>query len=124
MVSRVLRHTPVLPGQSARRGLPWALFTAGLLLSPLTPWNDAFLNLPLSAALMVPVARVTGMDLVRSFAAAYALTNILGFVLMGIAVLLGYRPRRPLQKAVGRAFTVLDPPPRTTSAPEDSRRAA
>jgi hypothetical protein len=100
------------------------LFAAGLLLSPLTPWNDAFLNIPLSAALMVPLARATAMDLVRSFAAAYALTNVLGLALMGLAVLLGYRPSRPDRKSAGRVVTMPDPPPHATSAPEDTRRAA
>jgi hypothetical protein len=124
MRSPLLRSAGAGAGRSGRRGARWALFAAGLLLSPLTPWNDAFLNIPLSAALMVPLARATGMDLVRSFAAAYALTNVLGLVLMGLAVLLGYRPPRPDRKKTRPVVTVLEPPTPTTSEPEEPRRAA
>jgi len=63
------------------------LATLGFMLSPLSWWNDAFVNLPLALAFAwlassraAPEIRERVFQI--SLVAAYWLTNVLGFVLM------------------------------------------
>jgi integral membrane sensor domain MASE1 len=59
-----------------------ATFFLGWLLSPLTSWNDVFVNIPLSyltARLFVKVFRT---DFVVTLLAAYWFTNALGIAMM------------------------------------------
>jgi len=118
-----MRRSPVPRSVSpagTRRGLRWGLFAVGWMLSPLTPWNDAWVNVPASVGLAPWIARVADLDLVRAFAAAYALTNLLGLAFMGLALLLGYR-----RGEGGRRPQILPlPRVRRTAGPRHGRRAA
>lgn len=63
----------------ARGGL---LATIGYILSPLSWWNDLFVNIPIAYGAASLVALVYPEAFAYSFAAFYLLTNILGFILM------------------------------------------
>ncbi len=52
----------------------------GFMLSPFTPWNDAFVNVPLAIALAVPLSAFLPYPL--AYALSYAFTDILGIALM------------------------------------------
>lgn len=76
----------------------------GFLLSPLSWWNDLFINIPLALGLAWLVALVWPAAFQAAFIVAYWLTNVLGLVLMTRAAkeLLAGRPspysRRELLK--------------------------
>jgi hypothetical protein len=59
----------------------WLAFI-GFMLSPLSWWNDAFVNLPLAAGFAWLVARIHPAAFSPALIIGYWLTNILGFVLM------------------------------------------
>jgi hypothetical protein len=66
----------------------WALVALlGWWLSPLTAWNDAFTNIPLSIA-VVYLLRAAGMKVDPKIAAVvvYILTNVLGLLLLWLAL--------------------------------------
>jgi len=63
------------------------LVTVGFLLSPLSWWNDAFVNLPLAVGFAWGLSACVGAELRErvfdvAVVAGYWLTNVLGFVLM------------------------------------------
>ena len=58
------------------------LAVAGYLLSPLSWWNDAFVNLPLALAFAWVVSFAYKPAFEVSLIVGYWLTNVLGFVLM------------------------------------------
>ena len=68
-----------LPRKKLKDGL---LVTLGYMLSPLSWWNDAFLNLPLAFAFAYPFSLVCEDLFVPCMVVGYWLTNILGFVLL------------------------------------------
>ncbi len=72
----------------ARRGrlaLRAVLFTVGYLLSPLTFWNDAFVNIPIAYAIAYLASLALGPAMFPVvFLAAYNATNIIGLLLMHI----------------------------------------
>ena len=80
----------------------------GFMLSPLSWWNDAFVNLPLALVF----AWVAGWFCPRAFAASlvlgYWLTNVLGFVLMhkGGAKILSDKDRPYSWKSLARDLAV------------------
>jgi len=55
----------------------------GFMLSPLSPWNDAFVNVPLSIAIAKAVSGV--VDFRVAYVVAYALTNVIGIAMMVMA---------------------------------------
>lgn len=59
-----------------------ATFFLGWLLSPLTSWNDVFLNIPLSYILAAVIKNTFHTDFVITLVVAYWFTNILGIVMM------------------------------------------
>lgn len=59
-----------------------SLFFIGWLLSPLTFWNDAFVNIPIAYILASLAYRVGRFDFVRSVLIFYWLSNILGIAIM------------------------------------------
>ena len=59
-----------------------ALAVIGYLLSPLSWWNDAFVNLPLALVFAWIVSFFYKPAFAASLIAGYWLTNVLGFVLM------------------------------------------
>jgi hypothetical protein len=54
----------------------------GYMLSPLSWWNDAFVNLPLALLFAWLISWFYPRAFEASFVAGYWLTNVLGFVLM------------------------------------------
>jgi hypothetical protein len=58
------------------------LATIGYLLSPLSWWNDAFINIPLALAFAWLVSFFYKPAFTASLIIGYWLTNVLGFVLM------------------------------------------
>lgn len=59
-----------------------SLVTIGFILSPITWWNDPFVNIPLSYLASILIAHFFPKAFTISFIVSYWLTNILGFVLM------------------------------------------
>lgn len=64
------------------RGL---LFVVGIILSPATWWNDAFVNMPLSYLVAHPLFRLTGLPFNWLVIASYWFTNILGVALVYVS---------------------------------------
>ncbi len=82
-VSRLVRRITGAPGL-AKRGV---LFLVGYILSPLTWWNDVFVNIPLAYAMAYLLTLLLGRELFPAlFAASYLATNALGFLLMHMGV--------------------------------------
>ncbi len=54
----------------------------GFMLSPLSWWNDAFVNLPLAIAFAWLVALLYPPAFAAAVVIGYWLTNVLGFILM------------------------------------------
>ena len=71
------------------------LAVVGYLLSPLSWWNDMFVNVPLALAVAWPISLFWKSAFVPSLIVAYWLTNVLGFVLMhkGAQTLFSEKPR-------------------------------
>ena len=64
----------------------WVLLWVGVLLSPLTPYNDLAVNIPIARALSWPVQNAAP-DLYRAaLMGAYAFTNYLGVALVAAAL--------------------------------------
>lgn len=91
------------------------LAVIGYLLSPLSWWNDAFVNLPLALAFAWIVSAIYKPIFAAALIVGYWLTNVLGFVLMhkGAQQFLSEKSlpysRREILKdvAVSLAYTVV-----------------
>lgn len=59
-----------------------ALAFVGFMLSPLSWWNDLFVNVPLALAFAWVVSWIHRPAFTACFILGYWLTNVLGFVLM------------------------------------------
>jgi hypothetical protein len=59
-----------------------SVFFLGWLLSPLTPWNDAFINIPFAYLCASLVYRLAHFDFLPMVLVFYWISNILGIVLM------------------------------------------
>lgn len=79
-ISRPATHTG--SSRSGRRLWHLALAVVGFLLSPLTWWNDLFVNVPLAYLAAIPVAWVWPAAFTPAFVIAYWLTNLVGLMLM------------------------------------------
>lgn len=66
-------------------GLKRATFFLGWLLSPLTAWNDVFLNIPLAYVLAIVLVKTFHTDFVITLLAAYWFTNIIGLIMMAVS---------------------------------------
>ncbi len=62
-----------------------ALATLGYILSPLSWWNDAFVNIPL-AIVIAKLLSLAGVDFAVAFYTAYAATNVAGMVMLHVGV--------------------------------------
>ena len=58
------------------------LVTVGYMLSPLSWWNDLFVNIPLAYAFAFPFAFIDRRLFPPSFILGYWLSNLLGFLLL------------------------------------------
>ena len=62
------------------------LATAGFLLSPLSWWNDIFINIPLAYVFAIPFGFFSEKLFFPAMIFGYWITNIIGFSLMHHAV--------------------------------------
>ncbi|MGD0263107.1 MAG: hypothetical protein ABSD29_25355 [Verrucomicrobiota bacterium] len=91
------------------------LASIGFMLSPLSWWNDLFVNVPLALAFAWVVSWFYKPAFAVSLVVGYWLTNVLGFILMhkGAQQVLSEKPgrysRRDLLRDVGISllYTVL-----------------
>lgn len=60
----------------------YLLVTAGFILSPLSWWNDAVINLPLAYVFSLPFTFIAESLFLPSFITGYWLSNLLGFLMM------------------------------------------
>lgn len=58
------------------------VFFLGWLLSPVTFWNDAFINIPLAYLIASLVVKVFSVDFLSAVLASYWLSNAVGIVMM------------------------------------------
>ncbi|HEV2391754.1 MAG TPA: hypothetical protein VG146_05245 [Verrucomicrobiae bacterium] len=87
----------------------------GYMLSPLSWWNDLFVNVPLALAFAWVVSALYKPAFAPAVVVGYWLTNVLGFVLMhkGAGQVLSDKPvkysRRELAKdvVISLAYTIL-----------------
>jgi len=74
--------------------------TIGFMLSPLSWWNDAFVNIPLALGFAWLVSYLYPSAFTASLILGYWLTNVLGLVLMhkGARKLLSEKPAADLRR--------------------------
>ena len=111
-----IRHSPFAIPVSFKRKLSGStLAFIGFMLSPLSWWNDLFVNIPLALAFAWIVSWFWPAVFTASFVLGYWLTNILGLVLLqkGAQQALSEKPepytRRQLLRDLGisLAYTLL-----------------
>ena len=91
------------------------LAVAGYMLSPLSWWNDAFVNLPLALAFAWLVSVVYRPGFAAAVVVGYWLTNVVGLILLhkGAQQILSERKRKYSRRAllqdvgVSLAYTLL-----------------
>lgn len=59
----------------------------GFILSPLTWWNDLFINIPLAYLFAIPFGYLSEDYFLPAMIAGYWLTNIIGFILLHIGLI-------------------------------------
>jgi hypothetical protein len=92
----------------SRKGLEGNLWAKsfvffGWLLSPLSFYNDTYINVPLALIMSYPIVEFIGWNKIYVTGLAYILTNILGVVLVFIGLLIGGKAptwRIPLVKTL------------------------
>jgi len=96
-----------------RRFAGGVLATLGFVLSPLSWWNDLFVNLPLAYAIGVLAGLLHATWFLPGMIAGYWLSNVLGLLLMHLGIRYGWRrgkvfSRRELawDVAISIAYTV------------------
>lgn len=91
-----------------RRFAGGMLATVGFMLSPLSWWNDLFVNVPLALAFAWIVSLFWSAAFTASFVVGYWLTNVLGLVLLhrGAQDLLTGRERRYSRKELARDMAI------------------
>ena len=57
----------------------------GWILSPLTPWNDAFVNIPISIAIAEALEFCCQTDFKIGYWIGYVTTNLMGLILIVLA---------------------------------------
>jgi hypothetical protein len=77
-----MSNQPQRPLITKRRVWGSALGFVGFMLSPLSWWNDAFVNLPLAMAFGWLVSLVYKPAFETGVVVGYWITNVLGFVMM------------------------------------------
>ena len=84
------------------------LATIGFLLSPLSWWNDAFVNIPLALLFAWLVSFLYKPAFTISLIIGYWLTNVLGFVLMhkGARQMISKEPSRSTGRELLTDLTV------------------
>lgn len=70
------------PSRSKNRLGHMLLLTVGFILSPLSWWNDAVVNIPISYLLSLPFSALDERLYLPAFIVIYWVTNVLGLVMM------------------------------------------
>jgi len=86
------------------------LFITGYILSPLTWWNDLFVNIPVSYVIASIISKIIGEDYFPELiVSVYLFTNVLGFLLMHISISWGRISRRKLLTdiIIATGYTIL-----------------
>jgi hypothetical protein len=71
-----------LAGSRFSRLIGGILFTVGIILSPLTWWNDPFINIPISYFIAELIRTIYPQLFMAAFVIVYWMTNVLGFLSM------------------------------------------
>lgn len=71
-----------MPEKKKSRWFGAVLVTVGYVLSPLSWWNDALINIPLAWLMASGMTRVAPLSFEAAMLIAYWLTNLAGFFLM------------------------------------------
>lgn len=67
----------------SERKIKWGILaTIGYLLSPLSWWNDLFINIPLAYIFALPFGFVSKKLFLPAMILGYWITNIVGFILI------------------------------------------
>ncbi|KSW11373.1 hypothetical protein CF15_00460 [Pyrodictium occultum] len=97
----------------ARKRILWALVgVVGYILSPLSWWNDAFVNVPIALAVAWVLERLFGLAKPLGFYIGYTASNVLGLYLLALGVG-GAAARKPTWRqllkiaVVGAVYTVI-----------------
>lgn len=77
-----------------RRAIGAVLAWIGYVLSPLSWWNDLFVNVPLAIGFAWPFAALDRRLFMPAFMIGYALTNVIGLMLMHHGVAGAVQPQR------------------------------
>lgn len=73
--------------QQPSRRLIWALLAVvGYILSPLSWWNDVFVNIPIAVATAWLLDTLLGVDRLVGFYIGYMASNILGLYLLALGI--------------------------------------
>lgn len=75
-------RTPRFVRPLASRTLWGTIAGLGFMLSPLSWWNDALVNLPLAALMASLANRILGVEYATALVACYWATNLLGMLLL------------------------------------------
>ncbi len=79
----------------------------GFILSPLTWWNDAFVNIPIAWGVATLVSLIKRDWFEPALYLAYLGTNVLGFVMMHVGVRMGLTKPQPFtHKDLAKQFLV------------------
>jgi len=71
-----------LVSRAARRALGAFVAAVGYILSPLSPWNDAFVNAPIAYAVAKLLHRLLGLNEFIGFQLGYMASNIVGMAML------------------------------------------
>ncbi len=82
MTTSRAKELRVLPLTSPQRLIGLVLVVVGYILSPLSWWNDGFINIPLSLAIAYVLSHFLGINRLLGFYIGYLTTNIVGMFLL------------------------------------------
>ncbi len=97
------------PSIGLRRVVGAIIATVGYILSPLSWWNDAFVNIPISIATAYVLHILLGVDKLLGFYVGYLASNIVGMFMLfyGGYLLTGSRQSLGKRDVVIGALTSL-----------------
>lgn len=81
--NRLKKFLKVLGGARVKGGV---IATVGYILSPLSWWNDLFVNIPIAYVVASIISIFSREFFVSAFIGSYLATNIIGLVMMHIGV--------------------------------------
>lgn len=76
------------------------MIALGYLLSPLSFWNDLYVNIPLAYLMSTGFQKIINLPLVILFPVFYVITNIIGILIFQYYVLKGFKYKFDVKKIV------------------------